>query len=126
MGETLVNVFLHLSHYNWIGIAGIISCSILLAKPIILKWDDQVPFEPGKTARLFCEAEGNPPPNVTIWKMKRTNKIALKNIQRYGNGTAYVILKTNKDTKGQYACTAENSFGVTEKSTTLSEAGLLI
>ena len=94
-------------------------------KPSILAWNDKIAFQPGRSAALFCEAEGNPAPNVTIWKMKGRSKIALKNVQRYGNGTAYVQLKTDKDTKGQYACTAENSFGVAEKFTVLSEAGSL-
>ena len=72
---------------------------------------------------MFCEAEGNPAPNITLARIMNGKQEEMKNLKRYGNGSVYVVLAANKKINGRYACLAENIAGKVVKYSQVSEQG---
>ena len=93
------------------------------ARPNIIRWDKKVMYLPDSPIRLFCEADGNPAPNVTITRIVDGKYEELKNLKKYGNGSVYVSFIVNEKTDRRYACIAENSAGRIVEDSRLSEQG---
>ena len=82
-------------------------------------------YVPGSRIQLFCEADGNPAPNVTITRVVDGKKEELENLKKYGNGSVYVSFIVDEKTDRKYACLAENIAGKVMKYSQLSEQGRL-
>ena len=100
-----------------------ISC--FSAPPSIVRWEDKVVYQRDSTVRLFCEADGNPAPNVTIKRIKDGKQEELKNLRTYGNGSVYISFTDSKKADGRYACFANNIAGKIVRYSQLSEQGSL-
>ncbi|XP_065058967.1 vascular endothelial growth factor receptor 2-like [Rhopilema esculentum] len=87
----------------------------IYSKPMIVKWHENVGFEPGSKVRLFCEADGNPSPNVTIFRVVDAKESPLEGQKRYNNGSVYISFESDSHTQGRYLCSAENKYGASKR-----------
>lgn len=95
----------------------------IIAPPSIVRWEEKVVYRRDSSVQLFCEADGNPAPNVTIRRIKNGKQEELKNLRMYGNGSVYISFTDGKEADGRYACLAENIAGKIVKYSQMSEQG---
>ena len=82
---------------------------------MIVNWHENVGIEPGTKVRLFCEADGNPSPNVTMFRVVDTKESPLEGQKRYDNGSVYISFESDSPTQGRYVCAAENKYGASKR-----------
>ena len=61
----------------------------------------------GSNLQLFCEASGNPKPNITWTKMLKDGSSS--KVMHYGS--TWNFTNINRNDSGTYKCTANNGFG---------------
>ena len=83
------------------------------APPKIVRWEEKIQYELDKPVRLYCEAQGNPRPSISIVSIKDGKQVQVDNQMLYGNGSVYAPVTFSKKADRLFACLAKNVAGKT-------------